>query len=301
MRSYAVREAPVDIAPEFSYRPVNPLTLLCSRHRVDREPRILGMVQRPHVSLAIEGHVARVVLERPPVNALNQTLVASLTSIAREVRRDRSVWLVAVTSGCSAFCAGADLKERAGLTESRVGGVVGKIRQMIRAWHDLPQPVLVGIDGPALGGGLEFALAADLVIASERATFGFPEVRLGIIPGAGGTQLLARRTGPAAAGKWVLTSRRFTAAEAHADGVVDFLLPGEGFAGGFAGIVAEVGANAPLALRQAKRAIRASTAAGLSHGLAIERSCYAPLIRTQDRKEALQAFLERREPRWTGR
>lgn len=139
------------------------------------------------------------------------------------------------------------------------------------------------------------------MIASERATFGFPEVRLGIIPGAGGTQLLAHRTGPAVAGKWILTSRRFTAEEAFADGVVDFLLPAEGFDGGFAGIVAEVGANAPLALRQAKRAIRANTAAGLSRGLAIESSCYAPLIRTQDRKEALQAFLERREPRWTGR
>jgi enoyl-CoA hydratase/carnithine racemase len=259
------------------------------------------MVQRAHVSLAIEDHVARVVLERPPVNALNQTLTASLTALAHEVRRNRSVWLVTVTSGCSAFSAGADLKERAGLTDSRVAGVVGKIRQMIRAWHDLPQPVLVGIDGPALGGGLEFALAADLVIASERATFGFPEVGLGIIPGAGGTQLLAQRTGPAAAGKWILTSRRFTAAEAFDDGVVDFLLPVEGFAGGFVSIVADVGKNAPLALRQAKRAIRASTAAGLSRGLAIESSCYAPLIRTKDRKEALKAFIERREPRWTGR
>jgi methylglutaconyl-CoA hydratase len=260
------------------------------------------MVQRPHVSLAIEDHVARVVLERHPVNALNQALVASLGAIASEVRRDRSVWLVTVTSGCSAFCAGADLKERAGLTNGRVAAVVGKIRHMIRAWHGLPQPVIVGIDGPALGGGLEFALAADLVVASERATLGFPEVGLGIIPGAGGTQLLAHRTGPATAGKWILTSRRFTAEEAFADGVVDFLLPAEGFAAGFARIVAGVGANAPLALRQAKRAIReASTAAGLGRGLARESSCYARLIPTRDRKEALQAFLERREPRWTGR
>jgi methylglutaconyl-CoA hydratase len=189
------------------------------------------MVQRPHVSLTIEDHVARVVLQRPPVNALNQTLVASLTSTALEMRKNSSIWLVAVTSECNAFCAGADLKERAGLTERRIAGVVGKIRHMIRAWHNLPQPVLVGIDGPALGGGLEFALAADLLIASERATLGFPEVHLGIIPGAGGTQLLAQRAGPAAAGKWILTSRRFTAQEAHADGVVDFLFPADGFAG----------------------------------------------------------------------
>ena len=172
---------------------------------------------------------------------------------------------------------------------------------MVRAWYDLPQPLLVGIDGPALGGGLEFALAADLVVASERATFGFPEVRLGIIPGAGGTQLLPQRIGPAAAGKWILTSRRFTAQEALADGVVDLLLPAADFREGFEHIVSEVLANAPMALRQAKRAIRAATATALSRGLRAERFCYAPLIRTRDRKEALKAFFERRDPRWSGR
>jgi len=247
-----------------------------------------------------EGHVARVVLERPPVNALDRALVASLTSVARELHRDRSVWLVTVASSGEVFCAGADLKERAGLRDARIAGVVAGIRRMVRSWYDLPQPVLAGIDGPALGGGLEFALAADLIVASERATFGFPEVRLGIIPGAGGTQLLAHRIGPAAARKWILTSRRFTAEEARADGVVDFLIPASEFREGFSRIVDEMLANAPLALRQAKRAIRAAEAGSLARGVRAETLSYRPLIRSRDRKEALRAFLERRDPEWSG-
>lgn len=259
------------------------------------------MVQRPYVSMSVENHVARIVLDRPPVNALNQTLVSSLTDIARELRRDRTAWLVTVTSGCEVFSAGADLKERAGIPDARIAATVGRIGTMVQAWYALPQPVLVGVDGAALGGGLEFALVADLVIASSRATFGFPEVRLGVIPGAGGTQLLAQRIGSAAARKWILTSRRFTAHEALMDGVADFVYPAGEFARGFTSVVLEVAANAPVALRQAKRAIRAASAAALRAGLTAERACYMPLIRTKDRKEALRAFLERREPHWSGR
>jgi enoyl-CoA hydratase/carnithine racemase len=156
----------------------------------------------------------------------------------------------------------------------------------------------MGVHAAALGGGLEFALAGDIIVASASATFGLPETSLGIIPAAGGTQRLAQRTSSAVARKWILTAQKFTAREAKEDGVVDFLFTDDLFPAEFENIVRKVASNAPLALRQAKKAIETSYMDWLLDGLDHELTLYRPLVTTEDRTEALKAFLEKRKPEW---
>jgi methylglutaconyl-CoA hydratase len=252
-------------------------------------------------SLTISSHLARVDLHRHPVNALNAEFVRELTQTARLLAKRKDVWLISITSSLPTFCAGADLKERATLPVNRVSSAVKQIQQMVRAWISVPQPVVVGIQGAALGGGLEFALAADLIAVSEEAILGFPEVTLGIIPAAGGTQLLPLRASRAVASKWILTGRRFTGHEALADHVVDFSWPADVFPSAYEDLLSSLAANAPLALRQAKKTLRGLTDTELTRRLKHESSCYTPLVRTGDRKEALKAFLEKRPPAWGGR
>ena len=252
-------------------------------------------------SFSVSAHVARVELHRPPVNALNREFVRELTRTARILAKRNDVWLISITSSLQTFCAGADLKERATLPSSRVASTVKSIQMMVRAWFSVPQPLIMGIRGAALGGGLELALAADLIAASDDAVLGFPEVTLGIIPAAGGTQLLSHRTSQAVASKWILTGRRFNGREALADRVVDFAWPADTFSAAYETLLDSLSGNAPLALRQAKKALRGYPAANFRRRLDHESSCYAPLVRTKDRHEALKAFLEKRAPVWTGR
>jgi enoyl-CoA hydratase/carnithine racemase len=232
------------------------------------------------------------------VNALNQEFVSELLSLAQVFQREDAIWVVAVRSAQNVFCAGADLKERVSLPEKKIAGTVKRIQKMVHAWFNIPQPVLMQITGAALGGGLELALAGDILVAAEDAQLGFPEVQLGIIPAAGGTQMLARRTTAGIAKKWILTGRRFTGSEAYKDGVVDVAVPASDVPVEFSRLVTSVAAQAPRALRLAKKAINQGMGLPLSKALAVESSCYAPLIRTQDRAEALKSFLEKRPPVW---
>ncbi len=251
-----------------------------------------------NLSFSIDKSVARIVLSRPPVNALNREYVLELLSLAQHLNRQKEIWVVAVQSALKIFSAGADLKERASLSAAQVASFERQIQKMVRTWLELPQPVVMRLDGSALGGGLEFALAGDVIVASEDALLGFPEVGLGIIPGAGGTQTLARRTNSGIARKWILTGRKFSARDALCDGVIDIVAPAANISAEFERIVAEISSRAPLALRQAKKAINKGFDLGLDGALAMERSCYAKLIPTRDRKEALQGFLEKRNPVW---
>jgi methylglutaconyl-CoA hydratase len=252
-------------------------------------------------SLTISSHLARIDLHHPPVNALNHEFVRELTQTARLLAKRKDVWLISITSSLPTFCAGADLKERATLPANQVSSTVKQIQQMVRAWIAVPQPVVVGIRGAALGGGLEFALAADLIAVSEEAILGFLEVTLGIIPAAGGTQLLSLRTSRAVASQWILTGRRFTGREALADRVVDFAWPADAFLSAYEDLLSSLAASTPLALRQAKKALRGYTGTQLDRRLQHESSCYTPLVKTEDRSEALKAFLEKRPPAWRGR
>ncbi|MEW6061989.1 MAG: enoyl-CoA hydratase-related protein [Bacteroidota bacterium] len=254
-----------------------------------------------HLNLKIENHIARVTLNRPPVNALNRELVAELITVATQLKSNDSVWIVAVRAEGRAFCAGADLKERAGIPQDKVITIVEGIQSVASSWCELPQPVIMGIHAPALGGGLEFALAGDILVACESATLGFPETSLGIIPAAGGTQRLAQRTSAGVAKKWILTAQHFSAREAKEDGVIDYIFPDSEFEKEFESLVAKISSNAPLALRQAKRAIESSYTDWLLDGFDHELTLYRPLIPTEDRTEALKAFAEKRKPVWKGK
>ena len=254
-----------------------------------------------HLSLTIENHIARVTLNRPPVNALGRELTAELIDAATQFKTDEEVWVIAVRAEGKVFCAGADLKERAGTSQDQVIGIVKGIQSVIAAWCEIPQPVIMGIHGAALGGGLEFALAGDILVASESATFGLPETSLGIIPAAGGTQRLAQRSSQGVAKKWVLTAKHFSALEAKEDGVVDYVFPSISFEKEFDNVVAQIFSNAPLAMRQAKRAIETSYTDWLLDGFDHELTLYRPLLSTEDRAEGLKAFAEKRKPIWKGK
>lgn len=254
-----------------------------------------------YLHLKIDSHIARVTLNRPPVNALNRDFVSELVNVASAVKSNKGIWTVAVRAEGKVFCAGADLKERAGIPQDQVIDVVKGIQSVASAWCEIPQPVIVGIHGPALGGGLEFALAGDILAASESAVLGLPETSLGIIPAAGGTQRLAQRSSAGVAKKWIMTARQFTAREAKEDGVVDYLFPSNLFEKEFENLVALIASNAPLALRQAKRAIETSYTDWLLDGFDHELTLYRPLIPTEDRAEALASFNEKRKPVWKGR
>lgn len=254
-----------------------------------------------HLLFSLENHIARVTLNRPPVNALNKELVSELIDIAGKFRSDDAIWTVVVNASGKTFCAGADLKERAGVPQDEVMTFVSGIQSVSAAWCDIPQPVIMCIHGAALGGGLEFALAGDIIIAAESAVLGLPETSLGIIPAAGGTQRLAQRSSSGTARKWIITAQHFSAQSALQDGVIDYCFPDGSFAEECEKIILKIASNAPIALRQAKKAIQSSYDDWLLDGFANEKTYYEPLVATEDRKEALKAFAEKRNPVWKGK
>ncbi len=254
-----------------------------------------------HVQVLVSHHIASVRLNRPPVNALSQDFVKELAKLASAFHRNKEIWTVTLSASGHVFCAGADLKERRAQTASQAERAVQRIQQMVLSWMRIPQPVIVVVQGAALGGGLELVLAADIIVASEVAILGFPEVGLGIIPGATGTQRLTMRTTLGVASKWVLSGARFDAAEALRDGVVDFTFPSASLTEESERIISQVASGAPLALRQAKRSLNATYRLALQRGLRTESECYRQLVRSDDRNEALQAFADKRKPVWKGR
>jgi enoyl-CoA hydratase/carnithine racemase len=208
--------------------------------------------------------------------------------------------VVITGAGDKAFCAGADLKERARMSAAEVHGFHRGLREALGAIEAAPQPVIAAINGAALGGGLELALACDLRVAAEAAQLGLPEVSLGIIPGAGGTQRLARLVGVGRAKDLVLTARRIGAAEALAMGLVTRVAPAGRLLDDALALAAEVARNAPISLRQAKRAIDGGLHLPLEEALDLENRLYQDCLGTKDRVEALRAFAEKRPPVFTG-
>ncbi len=246
--------------------------------------------------------IAEIVLDRPPVNALSREMVRQVRETAEGIGEDPSLACVLVGSRGKAFCAGADLKERKGMGDDEVAATVRGIGEMCSAVAGIPVPTIAVIGGAALGGGLELALACDLRVAAEEAKVGLPECSLGIIPGAGGTQRLARIAGPAVAKRWIFSARVAPAEEAARDGIVDVAVPGEVLRVAALTLAEEIARCGPLALRAAKRAIDGGLAAGdLAAGLAVEHREYLSILPTEDRREALRAFAEKRPPRFRGR
>lgn len=198
-------------------------------------------------------------------------------------------------------CAGADLKERKGVPAADAGPFIDAISGAIDAWARLPKPTICAMNGSAYGGGLELALACDLRIAVTGAELGLTEVRLGIMPGAGGTQRLPRLIGAAAAKELILLGRRIDAERALTLGLVLAVVPPGDLAAAVDGLLAELAGCAPRSLAMAKAAIDRGVDVGIDEGLRIERQCYDVTLFSEDRDEGLRAFAERRPPRFTGR
>ena len=234
-------------------------------------------------------------------NSITRALLKGLHAELERVAQRREVRCVVLTgSGDRAFCAGADLKERARMSEEEVHAFHRELRHGLRGLEASPKVFLAAVNGFALGGGFELALACDLRTMSTAAELGLPEVGLGIIPGGGGTQRLARAVGVSRAKDLVLTARRLAAAEALAYGVVTRLAPPERLREAALALAAEVARNAPVSLRQAKRAIDGGLHLPLDEALDLEHQLYQDCLGTKDRLEALAAFAEKRRPVFTG-
>lgn len=234
-------------------------------------------------------------------NTLNQAMVSELAShLAQLASRPQTRAVVLTGAGSKAFCAGADLKERQGMSDQDVEAWLELLHSTFRQFELAPQIFIAAMNGAAFGGGLEMALACDLRVADARARMGLTEVKLGIIPGAGGTQRLTRVLGPARAKELIFSARHLEASQAGQLGLVNQVSE-EGQSLELAlDLAAEIVANAPLALAQAKSAINEGLDLPWEQALALEREKYRPLLKTQDRLEGLAAFLEKRPPLYRG-
>lgn len=248
----------------------------------------------------IRGRVGLVQLNRPQaMNAFNVVMLTELFDALEAFDKDKGVGAILVTGNEKAFAAGADIKEMADaspfqmITDERVD-----LWDRIRG---IKKPVIAAVSGWALGGGCEFLLSCDMVIASESAKFGQPEITIGVIPGAGGTQRLARLLGKQLAMEMVINNRTLTAAEALQFGLVNRVVPVDGYLDAAVAFAEEIASRAPLAVRMAKDAINAAFETTLTEGLQAERRNFYPLFSTEDQKEGMKAFIEKRKPNWKGK
>ena len=254
------------------------------------------------VLLSRQGPVAVVTLNRPErMNALGRELVAALRAAFHELANDSAVSVIVLTGTGKGFCAGADLREREGMTPDEARAFIRSLNDTFNAVEDTPQPVIAAINGFALGGGLELALACDIRLAAHSAQLGLTETRLGIIPGAGGTQRLPRAIGTARARELIFAGRRLVASESVTWGIASRAVADDELQAAAITLAHEVSLGAPLALRAAKLAMNAAWRRERDAALTDEQTAYAPLLQTQDRLEALAAFREKRAPKFEGR
>jgi enoyl-CoA hydratase len=244
------------------------------------------------VTLEIADGIGTIRLNRPPVNALNDQLTAELTEIAGQAATADEVRAVIIYGGQKCFAGGADITQMAEANYAEMTIRAGRLQAVMSLIAGLPKPVVAAITGYALGGGLELALAADFRVAGESARLGQPEILLGIIPGAGGTQRLPRLVGPAKAKDLVFSGRMVKAAEAHAIGLADLVVPDDGVYEAALGLVRRYAAGPALALRAAKQAIDHGLDVDLATGLEIERVQFAALFSTEDQRAGMKSFLE---------
>jgi enoyl-CoA hydratase len=255
------------------------------------------------ILLEIKQHLAIVTINRKEaMNAFNYDTLASLESVVESLRINSDIRAVIFTgAGEKAFSVGADLKERKTLTEEQVRRNVYKIGEVFQAVSTLPQPTIAAMNGYAFGGGMELALACDFRIAVNGTSMGLTETGLAIIPGAGGTQRLPRLIGESKALELILTAKRLSAEEAVEIGLVTKSVTKERFWEEVNSFAEKILANGPIALQQAKFAVKNGMNTDLQTGLQIERKAYELTIPTEDRVEALLAFGEKRKPEFKGK
>jgi enoyl-CoA hydratase/carnithine racemase len=244
------------------------------------------------VRVETDNAVATIRLDRPPMNALNSALQAEIAAAAADVSGDPAIRAVILYGGERLFSAGADIKAMAGAGYSQMAATARALQESLTAVARIGKPVVAAITGYALGGGLELALCADFRVLGESAQVGQPEIMLGLIPGAGGTQRLPRLIGPARAKDLVYTGRFVGAAEALAIGLADKVVPDGEVYQAARDLVARYAAGPAVALRAAKQAIDDGLDVDLDTGLEIERLHFAGLFATEDAQAGMRSFLE---------
>jgi len=252
------------------------------------------------ITIAREEGFAIITLNRPEVlNALSGGLMRDLVAAMETADADPGVRCIVLTGNERAFAAGADIREMSEATPAEMNA-----RNQFALWERVRRiatPVIAAVGGFALGGGCELAMACDIIIAADTARFGQPEILIGVMPGAGGTQRLTRAVGKAKAMEMVLTGRTIGADEAFRRGLVNAVVPAEGLMTEARAWAAEIAAAPPLAARAAKEAILRSFETTLGEGLASERKNFHLLFSTEDQKEGMRAFLDKRRPVWKGK
>ena len=245
-------------------------------------------------------HAGLIQINRPQqLNALNAAVMEELAVALEEFDRNEPVGCIVITGNQRAFAAGADIKEMADAT-----AVEMLKRDSIARWdriRKIKKPVIAAVSGFCLGGGCELAMACDLIVASESAQFGQPEINIGVIPGAGGTQRLTRALGKSKAMEMILTGRYLSAREAEQFGLAARVVPVEVYLDEALKLANEIAARPPIAVRFAKEAINKAFETSLSEGLEFERRLFYFTFATEDQKEGMRAFVEKRKAEWAGR
>ena len=252
------------------------------------------------ILIETRGRVGLVTLNRPDaMNALNPTLVSELMEALEAFDSDEKVGAMVVAGSEKVFAAGADIKFMAEASEEemRRSPFIGAFDRIRR----IKKPIIAAVSGWALGGGCELAMACDMIVASERAKFGQPEITIGVIPGAGGTQRLTLAVGKVIAMEMVLNNRTLSAQEALQFGLVNRIAPVESYLQGAVSLAEEIAARAPLAVRAGKEAVNAIFEGSLTEGLSTEKNLFYSLFSTEDQKEGMRAFIEKRKPDWKGK
>ncbi len=249
-------------------------------------------------------HVLQLTLNRPDsANAFNTRMAHDLVEIFEDLALNAGDTRCVVLTGAGdrAFCAGADLKERNGMTDEQWVLQHVVYERMVRAVINCPVPVIAAVNGAAYAGGCEIACATDFIYAAENARFAQTETKIGIMPGAGGTQTLARAIGERRAKEVILSAQPFNAQQALDWGLVNALFPQQNLLEEVLNIAQKIAQNAPIAVRQAKQAIYRGAQMSLSDGLAFEIEAYNRTINTEDRREGVLAFNEKRDPQFKGK
>ncbi|RAL21331.1 enoyl-CoA hydratase-related protein [Thermoflavimicrobium daqui] len=244
--------------------------------------------------------IAWIRLNRPQVlNALNQKLIHQLAKILEELDEDEQIRVIVITGNEQVFAAGADIKEMTGATPVDL-----LVKRYLTDWlriRQISKPLIAAVSGFALGGGCELALCCDIIIASETARFGQPEIKIGVMPGAGGTQRLTRAIGKVKAMEMILTGKLMDAHEALSYGLINRVVPVHELENEVMVLAKEIANQPPLAVRMAKQSILKALDLSLEEGLHFEQNSFCLLFATEDQQEGMKAFIEKREPKYKGR
>jgi len=261
------------------------------------------MTERQYVKVSTEDRVTIVTIDNPPVNMISRPVVDDLRSALEEVWGDDEVKAIVVTGGGQmAFIAGADINAILELkTPAGAKQTLTEVHELFQLIENSPKPIIAAINGHCLGAGIELAMACHMRIANNRAMFGQPEIGLGIIPGFGGTQRLARLVGQAKALELILTGDRITGAEAASIGLVNKAVPGTEVMKTAIGLAKKIASYGRPAITAALESVTQGLRVPLSEGLGIEADKFASLVETEDMREGLSAFLEKRQPKFQDR